>query len=178
MPARGYERTELEAHWARFEHRVDGAIKAILILADEGPDQDQGTWTVVGLRACDPAEFAPDAGLTGALETIWLDRDDQRVPTTIVHEITGPEHCGWESTSWLQLDGDLFIRDPIGVLRADTVRAYDGHATLPKAARSTGYQEGGRTIWRVATDHDSIYVVTADGVERWPRAKDHTMGCA
>ena len=86
--------------------------------------------------------------------------------------------AGGVPRSWLHLDGDLFIRDPIGVLRADTVRAYDGHATLPKAARSTGYHEGGRTIWRVATDHDSIYVVTSDGVERWPRAKDNTMGCA
>ena len=39
---RGYERTQLEAHWARFEHRVDGRIKAILILTDSGPDKDPG----------------------------------------------------------------------------------------------------------------------------------------
>ena len=42
MPARGYERTELEPHWARFEHRVDGRIKAIVILTDSGPGQDPG----------------------------------------------------------------------------------------------------------------------------------------
>lgn len=177
VPARGYERAALDPHWARFEHRVDGRIKAIVILTDAGPGPKPGGWTVVGLRACDPAEFAPAAGITGALSTVWLDGNDRRVNTTVLSEIVGPEHCGWESTIWLRLDGALFIRDPRGVLRADTVGAYEAHATLPRTARSTGYHDAGRIIWRVPTDADSIYVVSTGGVERWPRATDPMMGC-
>ena len=177
VPARGYERAALDRHWARFEHRVDGRIKAIVILTDAGPGPKPGGWTVVGLRACDPAEFAPAAGITGALSTVWLDGNDRRVNTTVLSEIVGPEHCGWESTIWLRLDGALFIRDPRGVLRANTVGAYEAHATQPRTARSTGYPDAGRIIWRVPTDADSIYVVSTGGVERWPRATDPMMGC-
>ena len=97
--------------------------------------------------------------------------------TTLLSEIVGPGHCGWDSTIWLRLDGSLFIRDPRGVLRAETAGRYEPRASLPKTARSTGYHDAGRTIWRVPTDPDSIYMVTAGGVERWPRAVDPFMGC-
>ena len=176
FPVRGYQRTDLEGHWARFVHRVDGKVKAVVVLRDAGPEIDSGVWSVVSLRACDPAEFAPDSGLTGATLTIWLDGEGERVPTTIVHETQGPGHCGWESTTWLRLDRALYLRDPTGVLEESTVGHFDPVVTLPKEARSTGYHEGGRMIWR-DSDPDAIYVVMADRVERWPRALDPFMGC-
>lgn len=177
LPAYGYQRTDLEGHWARFVHRVDGNTKAVVVLRDAGPEIDPGIWSVVGLRACDPAEFAPGSGLTGALLTVWLDADGARVPTTTVHETQGPGHCGWESTTWLRLDGALYLRDPTGVLEQAAVGQFDPDVTLPTDARSTGYHEEGRTIWRDG-DPDAIYVVIADRVERWPRALDPFMGCA
>ena len=177
LPVRGYQRTDVEGHWARFVHRVDGTIKAVVVLRDAGPVVDPGVWSVAGLRACDPAEFAPDSGSTGALLTVWLDAEGARVPTTIVHETQGPGHCGWESTIWLRLDGALFLRDSKGVLEQAVVGDFDPDVTLPTDARSTGYHEGGRTIWRDG-DPDAIYVVMVDRVERWPRALDPSMGCA
>jgi hypothetical protein len=177
LPVRGYERTDLEGHWARLVHRVDGNVKAVVVLRDAGPEIDPGVWSVTGLRACDPAEFAPDSGLTGGLLAVWLDADGERVPTTIIAEIQGPGHCGWESTIWLRLEDALYLRDPKGVLEQAAVGRFDPDVTLPKAARSTGYHEGGRSIWRDG-DPDTIYVVMADRVERWPRALDRFMGCA
>lgn len=175
LPAKGYERTDLEPQWARYVHRADGKIKAVVILGDAGEYLDPGTWSVVGLRACDASEFAPGSGFTGATVTVWLDAEGNRMPTTRIHEIRGPGHCGWESTTWLRLDGPRYIRDPDSVLEVATVLPFDPDVALPDDARSTGYHEGERTIWR-NDDPDAIYVVIADRVERWPRATDE-LGC-
>lgn len=177
FPTAGFERSDFEGHWARFVHSVEGDTKAVVVLRNDGPEVDPGIWSVVALRACDPAEFAPESGFTGGLLTVWLDAEDQRVPTTILHEIQGPGHCGWESTIWLRLDGELYLRDPDDVLEEAVVGSFDPDVALPTDAQSTGYHEGGRTIWR-DDDPAAIYVVMADRVERWPRALDPFMGCA
>jgi len=175
LPVRGYERTNREDHWARFTYRVSGSTKAIVVVGDVGPEIDPGVWSVVGLKACDPAEFAPDSGFTGGLLTVWLDAEGNRVPTTIIHEIKGPGHCDWESTIWLSVDGEVFLRDPNDVLTGATIDSFDPDVVLPPEAESTGYHEGGRTIWR-DDDPDAIYVVLSDRVERWPRTID-ALGC-
>ncbi len=177
LPIEGYERTDMDGHWARFAHRVNGKTKAVVVLRDAGPEIDPGVWSVVALRACDPAEFAPGSGFTGGLLAVWQDAEGERVPTTVVHESQGPEHCGWGSTIWLRVEGALYLRDPNGVLTEAVVGSFDPDVPLPTDARSTGYHEGGRTIWR-DEDPAAIYVVMADRAERWPRALDPFLGCA
>jgi hypothetical protein len=175
LPVNGWERTHEEDHWARFAHRSAGETKALLVFRDEGPDITSGIWSIAALVACDAAEFAPGSGFTGGLLAVWLDAAGKRVPTTIIHEIAGPGHCDWETTIWLHIEGDLFLRDPDGVLAGATVGTFDPDVALPPDAESTGYHEGDRTIWRDG-DPDAIYVVLPDRVERWPRAIEE-LGC-
>ena len=73
FPMRGYVRTDLESHWARFTYSVDGKIKAVVVMTDTDLGAT-GYWRPVGLRRCDPAEFDPASGLTGGLSPVWLDR--------------------------------------------------------------------------------------------------------
>jgi hypothetical protein len=175
LPATGSQQADLEPHWARYMHRSDGKIKAVVVVGDAGEYLDPGTWSVVGLRACDASEFVPGSGFTGATIAVWLDGEGNRVPTTSIHETAGPEHCRWEATTWLRLDGSRYIRDPDGVLEWATMEPFDPDVDLPGDAISTRYHEGGSTIW-LDSDHDAIYVVLSDRVDRWPRAIGE-LGC-
>ena len=130
----------------------------------------------MALVACDASEFGEGVDLTGVAGPVWRDSEDRPVPTTVLREFPGPEHCGWESTIWLTLDGTQYIRDPLGVLAEHSAGSFDPDATLPDGATSTGYYDQGRTIWR-SPDGDSIYVVMADHAERWFRLDPET-GCA
>ncbi len=176
LPLRGYEQTHQAGHWAQFVHAVGGRTKAVVVLRDAGPAIDPGIWSLAALRACDPAEFAPGSGFTGALLAVWLDADGNRVPTTTILEMQGPRHCDWQSATFLTVDGVTYLRDPQGVLAGEVVVPFESDVKLPATARSTGYREGGRTIWRNG-DPRSIYVVRADRTERWPQAADQ-IGCA
>lgn len=175
FPVKGYAQTHLDRHWAQFAHLVDGRTKAVVVLRDAGPEIDPGIWSLVALRACDPAEFASGSGFTGGLLAVWLDADGARVPTTTILETQGPAHCDWQSTTWLSLDSSLYLRDPKGVLEHDVVVPFGSDVKLPGDARSTGYHQGSRTIWRNG-DLGSIYVVSADRTELWPRPMDE-LGC-
>jgi len=175
FPIRGYEPTQLDRNWAQFSHKVAGRTRAIVVVRLGGPHVDPGAWSLAALRACDPAEFAPGSGFTGALLSVWLDANEARVPTTTLSETHGASHCDWESVTWLTLDGLSYLRDPLDRLKFDLVVPFESNATLPESARSTGYHEGGRAIWRT-TDPSVIYVVRSDGVERWPQPADQ-IGC-
>ena len=175
FPARGYEPTQLDRDWALFSHNVAGKTKALVVVRRGGPYVDTDVWSLAGLRACDPAEFAPGSGFTGALLAIWLDANEARVPTTTLSETHGASHCDWESVTWLTLGGVSYLRDPLDRLKFELIVPFERAATLPDGARSTGYHEGGRTIW-LTDDPSVIYVVTADGAERWPQPADQ-IGC-
>ena len=175
FPLRGYEPTQLDRDWAQFSYMSAGKTKALVVVRRGGPLVDTDAWTLAGLRACDPAEFAPGSGFTGALLAVWLDANEARVPTTTLSETHGASHCDWESVTWLRLDGVSYLRDPLDRLEFELIVPFEPDATLPDGARSTGYHEGGRTIWQ-ADDPSVIYVVTEDGVERWPQPADQ-IGC-
>jgi hypothetical protein len=82
-----------------------------------------------------------------------------------------------EPTWKIDLIGQLECDGPPASIGGEVGERFDPDVTLPKAARLTGYPEGGRSIWGDG-DPDAIYVVMADRVERWPRALDPFMGCA
>jgi hypothetical protein len=106
---------------------------------------------------------------------------------------SGPEHCDWESVTFLEVafslarpDDELeprsqYVRDPHGVLEAHVVAPYDGDAALPADAVATGFRRGEAELWVSPADADgdtysAVYVV--DGaVERWPRTRDE-VACA
>jgi hypothetical protein len=51
--------------------------------------------------------------------------------------------------------------------------SFDADATLPTDATFTGWRDGDRELWAEPREGDgrptSVYVVSPDGVERWPR---------
>jgi nitrite reductase/ring-hydroxylating ferredoxin subunit len=110
-----------------------------------------------------------------------------------LHVITGADHCGWESASFLTLawpvgtevqpSGEgarFYVRDPEGVLAASfDVPSPDLAAELPPDAEPTGYRRGDWSLWTGPGDPgDAVYLVSDDGsVEQWPRV-DRAIACA
>ena len=105
----------------------------------------------------------------------------------------GPEHCDWESVTFLEVAFSLtrpedelarrsqYLRDPDGVLEALVVAPYDGDASLPEDAVATGFHSGDAELWVSPADADgdtygAVYVVD-DDVERWPRTREE-IACA
>jgi ABC-type amino acid transport substrate-binding protein len=118
---------------------------------------------------------------------IWRDEEGRTVES-----IAGPEHCDWQSATFLYAETDFdepgataerqqFLRDPEGVLSGEVVVAYDGSASLPDAAVDTGLRLESMEFWAEPTDDPSgpeaVYVVEGDSVERWPRTREE-VACA
>ena len=177
IPKDGFLPVEVAGHWARYRYRVSARTKIVAVATDrfDGVTEDVG-WQVVGLRTCDPSEYAaPDPPPAGA--TVWLDRTGARVRTDIVTSIPGPGHCGWESTFFLTLRGRQYFRDPRNVLADESIGRFKANVKLPKDATDTGLHTKRWRIFTVPAD-DAVYVKTATGtVERWPRAR-FEVGCA
>jgi hypothetical protein len=89
-----------------------------------------------------------------------------------VFEGKGSEHCGWEDLTFLSWNSRSFVRsfvrDVNGELAAYTVVPFEAHATPPAGATFTGWYDGQRQLWNDPDVLASIYVVSPDGVERWP----------
>lgn len=172
LPVTGYVPLHQEPHWASFGHLVDGRPKAIILLTDAsvlGPG-----WTVVALRACDASEFDPAVPLTFPV-TVWTDASGDPVSTETIRSNPGPGHCGWESATWLHVDGELYFRDPEGVMAEWTATPFDADASLPPTATDTGYRSGDIAVW--LDPGGDAYLVLPGRVERWPRSTDPFIGC-
>jgi hypothetical protein len=173
LPATGFEPLYAESHWASYRYAVDGHAKAIILLSDT-TDFGPG-WAVVALRACDASEFDPATPLTFPV-TVWSDASGNRASTETISSIPGPGHCGWESSTWLRVDGELYFRDPKKVMAEWTVTRFDARATLPKSAGDTGYRSGKWSLWLVPGG--DAFLVSPGIIERWPRSTDPLIGCA
>ena len=127
----------------------------------------------------------------------WFGPDGSVLPTEeeIMNVITGPDHCEWQSAAMLHTTWPLgtapekgssrlqYIRDPKGVMDARLAKLFQQDVSLPGGTRYTGYRTDFMELW-VRTYHrgmpvaktsrppDRIYLLFADRVESWPRAKD------
>jgi hypothetical protein len=101
----------------------------------------------------------------------WVDRTGKVPPASVLKQTRGLEHCDWESTTLLRYRRVWYVRDPDGVLPAGgTALSYDPRSDLPPDAVDTGYREGDRELWTSpSVGRDAVYIVTSEGVERWPR---------
>jgi hypothetical protein len=126
---------------------------------------------------------------TESVEGTWLDADGNAVPDgspgeggTTLAVFPGPEHCGWQSTTFMHLAWPVgsvsvrfqherqYIRDPDGIMTNELVVAFDPDSNLPDDAVDTGYHRGPWHLW--ISDRESqgaVYVVNTETgvVERW-----------
>lgn len=159
-------------------HSVSGEPRVAIVVVDLGTSPDPGYgdddgWIVETFATCDPAEFDPQGDEVLPFE-IWLNAEGDRVPTTKVMSAPGPEHCGWQSATFLSIDGTGYVADPKGVLDIE-MAGFDEDAVLPPDAVDTGYHRNGRRLW-VSADRTIVYIVTDDRVEAWPSPPTN-FGC-
>lgn len=179
LPQDGYEPAASEPGRVLFTYTVDSDPKVAVIVADSTVVDDPLTvdsgWGIETFATCDPADHAP-ATDDQLGQTVWTDRDGDRVPTSTITSFPGPAHCGWQSVTFLHLDDRQYLRDPQGLLEGQVVKPYDGDTPLPADATDTGYRNNGQELW-LDPDADTAYVVTDTTVEAWPATTDH-VACA
>ncbi|WP_182524479.1 hypothetical protein [Nocardioides dongkuii] len=159
---------------------VDGVAKQALVVHDgEGTEGAGGDgWYLESWAQCDPAELPREHTDAIGLE-VWTDGEGRPVPTTELSAWRGPEHCDWQSMTFLRFGerrpGPTYVRDPQRWLRDQLVVPWEPSTTLPDGATDTGLVREGRRLWRTP---DAVYVGRSPAdVEQWPRLRE-SPGCA
>lgn len=149
VPRSGYDVWGRAGERSVYTYSSDGRIKVVVVISPRFNEFVGGQgFTIEELRTCDPAD-----------------------------------HCGWQSARIMhrEVDGVLasqYLRDPLGVFGGiDLLDTYDEDVEMPDDATFSGYRtDDGRELWFTETDR-AAYVVTPDGIERWPRPRD-IIGCS
>jgi hypothetical protein len=115
-------------------------------------------------------------------------RDGKPVSTNELATMAGPDHCGWESATFLIIgwppgtfaptaaQARQYVRDPRGVIRFPHAQPFERDVTLPSDARTTGFRLGAIELYVSPSDLDRwIYVVGPTSTERWPRSDPMTF---
>ncbi len=174
-PKDGYEVLVEEEDQALFVYEVDGQVKQA-IKTRFGPTVSEEGWYVAAWAACELSEFPPEIAEARGID-VWSDEDGNRVSTETIQSYAGPEHCDWQSMTFLEVGKATYVREPIKYVQADFFdEEYVGHADLPSDADDTGYHLGEDQLW-LAPDGARAYVGTEAAVEVWPRMTE-PLGCA
>jgi len=178
IPAQGFTAEGRDEDRMLYTYSVAGVSKVAVIVADsaEVELEAEDGWVVETFASCDPAEYDPSTDDQLPVD-VWLDADGIRVPTSIITSWQGPEHCGWESATFLTFEDRQYISDPRGVLGdVGFVVPFDDDAELPSDATDTGYHSDSRQLW-VSADASIAYIVDDNRVEAWPTTAA-LVGCA
>lgn len=111
----------------------------------------------------------------------WADSDGCPVRIDVISQNAGPEHCGWESVTFLSIGDPLgasiaterpgrrFAWDPDNVLVGDPAYAGATIATadLPATAADTGYRDGDSQLWLDDADPSVLYRVHGATADRF-----------
>lgn len=155
---------------------VEGVVKEAVIVHDGPATKGAGGpgWYVESWAHCDYAElprsFTDSIGLQ-----VWQDANGHAVPTTTLESWTGPEHCDWQSMTFLDLGTATYVREPQPDLADYFAERYRARATLPADAVDTGYQRDGDHLW-LSPDKKRAFVGMRSDVEVWPRTV-RPLGC-
>lgn len=177
LPADGYVLAGRDEGRRLYTYSVDGEAKVAVVVADGATVSLEGDgWGVETFASCDPAEFDPAADDQLSID-VWLDADGNSVPTSIISSSQGPEHCEWQSVTFLWYEDRQFIGDPEGVLSDfEFAAAYQPETDLPPDATDTGYHHDGRHLW-LSADGNVAFIVEDDIVQAWPTPTE-LIGCA
>ena len=184
VPRSGYRKLGNIGDRHVYAYENDGRAKVIVVMSPRfGEFVGDAAFTIEELRTCDPSEYGATVDL-GPHQRVWTHDDSGE----ILIDIAGPGHCDWETARMLHVakaDGTLdrqYLRDPLGVFVDEQfddglLDSYAEGVDLPTDASFSGYRTpDGLELWFTSEDR-AAYVVTPDGVERWPRA-DPPRGCA
>ena len=155
---------------------VAGQLKQAVIVRNGPATEGAGGagWYVESWAHCDyselPRSFADSIGLQ-----IWTDSDGHPVATTTIESWVGPEHCDWQSMTFLYLGKAVYVRDPQPELGDYFAEPYDESAQLPADALPTGFERDGQRLW-LSPDKQRAFVGSAEHLEVWPRAVQG-LGC-
>jgi hypothetical protein len=179
VPTTGYEPIASAGDRHAFGLLVDDEVKVIVVVSPRFADRIGAAFAADEVRTCPSGEFGSEAEFADGRRT-WMHADTGHVIT----DIAGPGHCDWQTARLMHLehpDGSLdrqYVRDPAGVLPAwPLLDSYAEGIELPDEATDSGYRSPeGFELWFTERD-TAAYVVTPDGIERWPRAVE-PIGCA
>jgi hypothetical protein len=110
---------------------------------------------------------------------IWLATMATEFPTSIVTSSRGPEHCEWQSITFLWYEDRQFMGDPEGALTdIQFVAPYDPDIDLPSDATDTGYHHdnrhpGHRPMERLPTSLKMTRPKRGLAQPNWSDAPDH-----
>ncbi|MCV0402213.1 MAG: hypothetical protein K5924_00730 [Chloroflexi bacterium] len=173
MPMDGYRNLGAIGNQHVHVYENVGQVKVVLVVARRSGEDGTAQFVVDQLRACQLSEWGGDVDL-GPEIVVWS--HDTR--DLIVADHAGPEHCRWDSARFLNLERPVrepaagYVRDPLHVLPANALfGSYAEGVELPADATFSGYRSAkGEELWFVPEDR-AAYVVSPNGVERWPRVK-------
>lgn len=180
IPRSGYEALGALGQRHVYVYRNDGRTKVVIVISGRFSELVGGApFTIEELRTCDPSEYGGSVDF-GPDRRVWTHETTGEILT----DIAGPGHCDWQSARMLHIsdaEGFLarqYVRDPEGLFRGRGNRVeYAEGVELPDDATFSGYRTAdGLELWFTPGD-EAAYVVTPDGVERWPRM-DPPIGCA
>lgn len=177
IPVAGYHLERETQDRVLFTYQVSGDTKVAVIVAKNSDHRTSGEdgWSTETFAQCDPAEL-PDE-VTDELDIdVWVNEQGERIPVTVISSSQGPEHCDWDSATFLHLRGDTFVKDPEGVLPSEHLNGtFVPDTSMPTDANDTGYRLDAQQLW-VRADGSAAFVMTEQRVERWPAA-DEALGC-
>jgi hypothetical protein len=155
---------------------VRDRVKQAVIVRDGPATEGAGGpgWYVESWAHCDfselPRSFTDSIGLG-----IWTDSSGRPVPTATIESWRGPEHCDWQSMTFLSMGEAMYVREPQPGLGDYFTEPYRPHAELPAGAVDTGLERDGEHLW-TSPDEQRAFVGTKADVEVWPRAVE-SLGC-
>lgn len=173
----GLQLAKTEQDRVLYDVEVDGVIKQAVIVHDGPATEGAGGpgWYVESWAVCDASEL-PRAYTDSIGLQIWTAAAGHPVATTKIAAWRGPEHCDWQSMTFLELGKVSYVRDPKPEVADYFAEPYQAHAKLPGDAVDTGYRRDGARLW-LSPDGQRAYVGTPDDVEVWPR-EQKPLGCA
>jgi hypothetical protein len=179
QPVAGYAPTIVDGNWALFRYLVDGRAKIHAVATNLFPDFPGVTgWEVVGLRTCDPSEYA-DAKFGPNAGTIWFDQSGAPVRTDRIYSHESGSHCFGAGTvllSYYDPEYVQYVRYPGVEFEHALVVPFDADVRLPSDAVDTGLHTDDWHLFTIPSGR-AVFVRTADGrIELWPRAKE-PFGC-
>ena len=155
---------------------VDGVIKQAVIVHDGPAAEGTGGpgWYVESWARCDLSEL-PRSYTDSIGVQIWTDASGTPVTTGTVQSYSGPEHCDWQSMTFLDVRGAEYVRHPLSELAEYVATPYRADVPLPDGAVDTRYRRDGERLW-LSADGGQAFVGMPGSVEVWPRLVK-PLGC-